>query len=121
MEHVSVALNIDHNAGASCPGPHPPDHEQEILDLKVTEFTTAGELAAMMDVPATEVIKQFLQMGMMVTMNQRLDMDTITLVADEFGFRVEEAEEYGQDLLEEEETEEREGSDFRDRFLCIRS
>jgi len=84
----------------------PPElEEQETITIKVSEFTTAGELAAMMDVPATEVIKQCLLMGMMVTINQRLDMDTLTLVADEFDVVVEEEEEYGQDLLEEEETE----------------
>ena len=79
--------------------------EQETITIKVSEFTTAGELAAMMDVPATEVIKQCLLMGMMVTINQRLDMDTLTLVADEFDVVVEEEEEYGQELLEEEEKE----------------
>ena len=73
--------------------------------LKVNEFTTVGELASQMDVRPTEVITQCLQLGMMVTINQRLDMDTITLVADEFGFGVEELEEYGEELLEEEEVE----------------
>ena len=69
--------------------------------LKVTEFTTAGELAGLMDVRATEVITKCLQMGLMVTINQRLDMDTITLVADEFGLEVEELEEFAEEVLEE--------------------
>lgn len=73
--------------------------------LKVNEFTTVGELASQMDVRPTEVITQCLQLGMMVTINQRLDMDTIALVADEFGFGVEELEEYGEELLEEEEVD----------------
>ena len=73
--------------------------------LKVNEFTTVGELAAQMDVRATEVITQCLKLGLMVTINQRLDMDAITLVADEFGFGVEQLEEYGEELLEEADTE----------------
>ena len=73
--------------------------------LKVNEFTTVGELAAQMDVRATEVITQCLKLGLMVTINQRLDMDAITLVADEFGFGVEQLEEYGEELLEEAEAE----------------
>ncbi len=77
------------------------EEETENRQLKVSEFTTVGELAHLMDIPPTEVIKQCLQMGMMVTINQRLDMDTITLVADEFGFEVEELEEYTEEVLEQ--------------------
>ena len=73
--------------------------------LKVNEFTTVGELAAQMDVRATEVITQCLKLGLMVTINQRLDMDAITLVADEFGFGVEQLEEYGEEILEEADAE----------------
>ncbi len=71
--------------------------------LKVNEFTTVGELASQMDVRPTEVITQCLKLGMVVTINQRLDMDTITLVADEFGFGVEQLEEYGEEVLAESE------------------
>ncbi len=78
--------------------------------LKVNEFTTIGELAAQMDVRPTEVITQCLKLGMMVTINQRLDMDTITLVADEFGFGVEQLEEYGEEILEEADAEVSEAS-----------
>ena len=73
--------------------------------LKVNEFTTVGELAAQMDLRPTEVITQCLKLGLMVTINQRLDMDTLTLVADAFGFGVEQLEEYGEDMLEEAEAE----------------
>jgi translation initiation factor IF-2 len=73
--------------------------------LKVNEFTTVGELSSQMDVRPTEVITQCLKLGMVVTINQRLDMDTITLVADEFGFGVEQLEEYGEEVLEEAEVE----------------
>ncbi len=57
--------------------------------LKVTEFVTVGELAAMMDVPITKVIGTCMSLGIMVTMNQRLDAETLTIVADEFGYELE--------------------------------
>ncbi|MFN8274161.1 MAG: translation initiation factor IF-2 [Flavobacteriaceae bacterium] len=57
--------------------------------LKVTEFVTVGEIATMMDVPITKVIGTCMSLGIMVTMNQRLDAETLTIVADEFGFEVE--------------------------------
>lgn len=56
--------------------------------LKVTEFVTVGEIAAMMDVPITKVIGTCMSLGIMVTMNQRLDAETLTIVADEFGYEV---------------------------------
>lgn len=83
-----------------------PESESPIEQvLKVNEFTTVGELASQMDVRPTEVITQCLKLGMVVTINQRLDMDTITLVADEFGFGVEELEEYGEEVLVAAEVE----------------
>ncbi len=63
--------------------------EQEGMILKVTEFLTANDLAKMMDVPVTSVISTCFSLGIMVSINQRLDAETITLVADEFGFEVE--------------------------------
>lgn len=57
--------------------------------LKVTEFVTVGEVATMMDVPITKVIGTCMSLGIMVTMNQRLDAETLTIVADEFGYTVE--------------------------------
>ncbi len=57
--------------------------------LKVTEFVTVGEVATMMDVPITKVIGTCMSLGIMVTMNQRLDAETLTIVADEFGYEVE--------------------------------
>jgi translation initiation factor IF-2 len=70
------------------------DDEQRALDegsktLKVTEFVTVGEIATMMDVPITKVIGTCMSLGIMVTMNQRLDAETLTIVADEFGFEME--------------------------------
>ena len=70
------------------------DDEQKALDegsktIKVTEFVTVGEIAIMMDVPITKVIGTCMSLGIMVTMNQRLDAETLTIVADEFGYEVE--------------------------------
>ncbi|HMN04674.1 MAG TPA: translation initiation factor IF-2 [Flavobacteriales bacterium] len=57
--------------------------------LKVTEFVTASELASMMDVPVTDIIKACFSLGMMVSINQRLDAETLSVIADEYGFKVE--------------------------------
>ena len=57
--------------------------------LRVTEFITVSELASLMDVSATEVISACFSLGVMVTMNQRLEADTLTLVANEFGYKIE--------------------------------
>ncbi len=57
--------------------------------LKVTEFVTANEVATMMNVSVTEIISACMSLGMMVTMNQRLDAETLSIVADEFGYKVE--------------------------------
>ncbi|MGS2727429.1 translation initiation factor IF-2 [Psychroserpens sp. BH13MA-6] len=56
--------------------------------LKVTEFVTASEVATMMNVSVTEIISACMSLGMMVTMNQRLDAETLSVVADEFGYEV---------------------------------
>ena len=57
--------------------------------LKVTEFVTVGEIATMMDVSSTEIISACMTLGIMVTMNQRLDAETLSIVAEEFGYAVE--------------------------------
>ncbi len=57
--------------------------------IKVTEFVTASEMATMMDVPVTKIISACMSLGMMVTMNQRLDAETLSIVAEEFGYEVE--------------------------------
>ena len=63
--------------------------EQERSVLKVTEFVTVSELATMMNVPATEVIMACMNLGLMVSINQRLDAEALVVVAEEFGFKVE--------------------------------
>ena len=68
------------------------DFEQQQAEskiLKVTEFVTASEVATMMNVSVTEIISACMSLGMMVTMNQRLDAETLSVVADEFGYEVE--------------------------------
>lgn len=68
------------------------DLEQQELEskiLKVTEFVTASEVATMMGVSTTEIISACMSLGIMVTMNQRLDAETLSIVADEFGYEVE--------------------------------
>ena len=69
--------------------------------LKVTEYIAINELANLMNVPVSEVIQKCISLGLMVSINQRLDVETITLVADEFGFEVELQEEYTADALED--------------------
>ncbi len=68
------------------------EEEQEKLEqskLKITEFVTVSELATMMDVPVTQVISTCMNFGLMVSINQRLDAETINIVAEEFGFETE--------------------------------
>ena len=74
--------------------------------LKITEFVTANELANMMDVSVTQVIATCMSIGMMVSINQRLDAETINLVAEEFGFKTEYVSaEVAQAIVEEEDDE----------------
>ena len=65
------------------------EQEQQEKILKLTEFVTVNELATMMDVPINRVIGACMTLGIMVTMNQRLDAETLSIVAEEFGFEVE--------------------------------
>jgi translation initiation factor IF-2 len=64
-------------------------NEDGKMKMQATEFLTTGELAGLMDVPVGEVIMNCFSLGLVVTINQRLDAETITLVADEFGYDVE--------------------------------
>lgn len=77
--------------------------EEESKTLKVTEFVTASELATMMNVSVTEIISACMSLGMMVTMNQRLDAETLTIVAEEFGYEVEFVSAEVEEAIEEEE------------------
>ena len=75
--------------------------------LKLTEVVTANELASMMDIPVTQVIATCMSIGIMVSINQRLDAETINLVAEEFGYKTEYVSaEVAQAITEEEDNEE---------------
>jgi translation initiation factor IF-2 len=63
--------------------------EEEKKILKVTEFVTVNEMANMMDVPVIDIISTFMQLGMFVAINQRLNAESLVLVAEEFGYKVE--------------------------------
>ena len=81
--------------------------QEESKILKLTEFVTANELANMMDVPVTKVIGTCMSIGMMVSINQRLDAETINLVAEEFGYQTEYVSaEVSQAITEEADDEE---------------
>ncbi|MCS7053337.1 MAG: translation initiation factor IF-2 [Ignavibacterium sp.] len=78
--------------------------EQKLLEqrkIKVNEYIAVSELANLMRVPVGDVISKCISLGLMVSINQRLDVETITLVADEFGFEVEFQKEYTADVLED--------------------
>jgi translation initiation factor IF-2 len=76
--------------------------EKEKSILRVTEFVSVNELATLMNVPVAEVIKKCIGLGLMVSINQRLDKDTILLVADEFHFHVTFITELAEDDLDDE-------------------
>ena len=84
--------------------------DREMADskvLKITEFVTANELASMMDISVTQVIATCMSIGIMVSINQRLDAETINLVAEEFGYKTEYVSaEVAQAIVEEEDAEE---------------
>ena len=76
------------------------EQEEKAREIRVTEFVSTGELADLMGVQVTEIISMLLSSGMMVSINQRLDADTIAYVADEFGCTVEFITEFGADDIE---------------------
>jgi translation initiation factor IF-2 len=80
--------------------------EQDKNILKVTEFVSANELATMMNIPVTEIISTCMSLGLFVSINQRLDAETMSLLADEFGFKVEFVSAELQEAVREEEDQE---------------
>lgn len=86
--------------------------EVEVKVIKVTEFISVNDLANLMDVSVAEIITKCLELGLVVSINQRLEIDTITLLAEEYDFSVEEqfAAEYIEEELEEEDDEEDEAN-----------
>ncbi len=80
--------------------------EEESRVLKLTEFVTANELATMMNVPVNQIISTCMSIGIMVSINQRMDAEAINLVADEFGFKTEYVSaEVAEAVVEEEDNE----------------
>ncbi len=77
------------------------EKQRELKILRVTEFVSVNELANLMGVNAADVIKKCIELGLMVSINQRLDKDTITLVADEFGLEVRFFSEITEDIVPE--------------------
>ena len=69
--------------------------------IQASEFISASDLANLMDVPATDIIKKCLELGLVVSINQRLDIDTIELLAGEWGFTVQKEEEYASDIIDD--------------------
>ncbi|MCD0487107.1 translation initiation factor IF-2 [Pedobacter sp. MC2016-14] len=84
------------------------DLEAQSKVLKVTEFVTANELATMMDVPVTKIIGTCMSLGMFVSINQRLDAETLTIVADEFGYEIQfvKPDDESDSIIEEVDAEE---------------
>ena len=80
--------------------------KREAKVLKLTEFVTVSELATMMDITVTQVISTLMSVGIMVSINQRLDAETINMVADEFGFKTEYVSAEVQEAVSEEEDDE---------------
>lgn len=76
------------------------EKEKDKTVIKVTEYIAVNELAGLMDVSVSDVIQKCIGLGLMVSINQRLDVETITLVADEFGFSTEFQEDYNIDSIE---------------------
>ncbi len=81
--------------------------EQELMSkvLRVTEFVTANELANLMDVPVTQVIATCMSLGMFVSINQRLDAETLAIVAEEFGYQIEFIKPEDEEVTELEESD----------------
>jgi len=87
---------------------HKAQHEQEIQEqvdsqkiIKITEFATANELASLMDVSVTEIITSCMSLGIMISMNQRIDAETIEMLVEDFGYKVEFISDDIQDDIEE--------------------
>ena len=93
---------------------HKAQHEQEIQEqvdsqkiIKITEFATANELASLMDVSVTEIITSCMSLGIMISMNQRIDSETIEMLVEDFGYKVEFISDDIQDEIEEEKDDEK--------------
>ncbi len=109
MEEAAIAKNIKQTLSddSSKKRKYKKDKVQIDKDIKIilNEYTSVSELAKMMDISASEIITKFFMMGQMVTINQRLDKESLEMICDEFDFDVEFKEEYGSEILEEQKVE----------------
>ncbi len=92
---------------------------EEEIKAQIPEFASVGEFAGALEIPPNDVIKKCLDLGLMVTINQRLDEDTILLLADAFDEEVEFLKEYGEDILEEQHDVATEGAETEPRSPVI--
>ncbi len=92
---------------------------EEKKKLVVSEFVSVGELAKMMELSVSEVMGKCLGLGMMITINQRLDFDTISLLADEFGFEAELMEEYKDERIGQIDISESENLELRNPIVTV--
>lgn len=95
--------------------------EEQVVknQAKVMEFISLAELSDLIGVASNKLISTCIDLGLMVTVNQRLDFETISLICEEFGYQAIKDEEYGQELLEKEETEEQEQRDIHKRAPIV--
>ena len=91
--------------------------EKKVIEL--AEFVTISEIAGLMDVSANVVIAKCMELGMMVTINQRLDHETITILADEFGFEAQLMDEYKEEVTEDEEVVDESTLELRPPIVTI--
>jgi len=87
--------------------------------IYASEFISANDLANLMDVPVGDIITKCLELGLVVSINQRLDIDTIELLAGEWGFKVIKEEEYASDLIEEIEDQDADMDDEQSRSPIV--
>ncbi|MEO5511580.1 MAG: translation initiation factor IF-2, partial [Longimicrobiales bacterium] len=93
---------------------------EEAVTIRVNEFLSVAELGELIDVPANQIVgSAFKHLGLMVTINQRLDFDQIELLLDEFGFRAVKEEEYGGDLMVDEVQDTQEQLSWRPPIVTI--
>ena len=87
--------------------------------IRIPEFSTVADLAQHLGVEPTEIIQKCLNLGLMMTINQRLDSDSIRMIADEYGYKVEFAETFGQELLTEKKKAKPERMEHRPPVVTI--
>lgn len=96
------------------------EEQQESKTLRITEFVTTADLADLMDINPNDIIVKCMELGLMVTLNQRLDKDTITLIADDYGYDVEFMDEKTAQLaIVDDEEDDEENLEFRSPIVTV--